>query len=307
MESKINFDHQQLLNHEQNENEPLYLNSDQNASNGGNVSYKLVQMPSDDPSPSHVKIMDNVPNQNIKDEPGQSRIIVSGGPDSSEPMYVVMAPENTKQTERSTNLNGEGSSNVRMVHQLDGMGMNTASVSLPNRQKQGKVGGPVKKTPRDDHRRKQHNEVERRRRDKINAWIMRLAKIVPECNEDHTKQGQSKGGILHKTYDYIQQVTKENEDLVKKLNMGGYGGLSHTGDDVNSRLAILEKENRILKTELRHAREDRDDIINQLKAQGIGLTMRPAEEDEYEQQDQNQHSEHVMTQNGDGIVVIGQQ
>ena len=50
------------------------------------------------------------------------------------------------------------------------------------------------KNPRDDARRKQHNEVERRRRDKINTWIARLAKIVPECS-DEAKSSQSKGGI----------------------------------------------------------------------------------------------------------------
>merc|ERR1712061_183836 len=40
--------------------------------------------------------------------------------------------------------------------------------------------------PRDEARRKQHNDVERRRRDKINTWIAKLAKIIPECGDDHT-------------------------------------------------------------------------------------------------------------------------
>lgn len=35
---------------------------------------------------------------------------------------------------------------------------------------------------RDDRRRATHNEVERRRRDKINNWIAKLGKIIPECN-----------------------------------------------------------------------------------------------------------------------------
>lgn len=43
---------------------------------------------------------------------------------------------------------------------------------------------------RDERRRATHNEVERRRRDKINNWITKLAKLVPDCNQDHTKQGQ---------------------------------------------------------------------------------------------------------------------
>lgn len=32
--------------------------------------------------------------------------------------------------------------------------------------------------------------VERRRRDKINNWIVKLSKIVPDCTSDHSKQGQ---------------------------------------------------------------------------------------------------------------------
>jgi hypothetical protein len=44
--------------------------------------------------------------------------------------------------------------------------------------------------PRDDKRRATHNEVERRRRDKINNWIMRLAKLIPDVDNDHSKSGQ---------------------------------------------------------------------------------------------------------------------
>ena len=32
--------------------------------------------------------------------------------------------------------------------------------------------------------------VERRRRDKINNWIVQLSKLIPDCQGDHTKQGQ---------------------------------------------------------------------------------------------------------------------
>lgn len=44
--------------------------------------------------------------------------------------------------------------------------------------------------PRDEKRRATHNEVERRRRDKINNWICKLARIVPDVASDRTKQGQ---------------------------------------------------------------------------------------------------------------------
>lgn len=43
---------------------------------------------------------------------------------------------------------------------------------------------------RDERRRATHNEVERRRRDKINNWISKLSRIVPDCSQEHTKQGQ---------------------------------------------------------------------------------------------------------------------
>lgn len=86
---------------------------------------------------------------------------------------------------------------------------------------------PVKK--RDDRRRATHNEVERRRRDKINHWIMKLGSIIPvnglvpgsgatdesgaECsNSTATSEGQSKGGILSKACEYIPML----QENVKK-------------------------------------------------------------------------------------------
>lgn len=48
---------------------------------------------------------------------------------------------------------------------------------------------------RDDRRRATHNEVERRRRDKINNWIAKLGKIIPECNATtNTSGGGGNGG-----------------------------------------------------------------------------------------------------------------
>lgn len=88
--------------------------------------------------------------------------------------------------------------------------------------------------PRDDRRRATHNEVERRRRDKINNWIMKLSKIIPECTSDSSKgnfEAQSKGGILAKACDYIMELrssnqrlaeySKENEQLVSDMEVLG--------------------------------------------------------------------------------------
>ncbi|OQR68748.1 upstream stimulatory factor 2-like [Tropilaelaps mercedesae] len=89
----------------------------------------------------------------------------------------------------------------------------------------------TKTVARDERRRATHNEVERRRRDKINLWILRLSRIIPDCNlSPESQQGanktqslQSKGIILSKACDYIgelkekaeksQQLAKENERL----------------------------------------------------------------------------------------------
>jgi upstream stimulatory factor len=46
---------------------------------------------------------------------------------------------------------------------------------------------------RDDRRRATHNEVERRRRDKINNWIAKLGKIIPECNVGNATGNGSNG------------------------------------------------------------------------------------------------------------------
>ncbi|XP_077312686.1 upstream stimulatory factor 2-like isoform X2 [Lithobates pipiens] len=52
------------------------------------------------------------------------------------------------------------------------------------------------RTPRDERRRAQHNEVERRRRDKINNWIVQLSKIIPDCNTETSKTGAVRPAIL---------------------------------------------------------------------------------------------------------------
>ncbi|XP_056900808.1 upstream stimulatory factor 2 isoform X3 [Takifugu flavidus] len=78
-----------------------------------------------------------------------------------------------------------------------------------------KMDGP--RTPRDERRRAQHNEVERRRRDKINNWIVTLSKIIPDCNMDSTKTGASKGGILSKACDYIRELRQNNQRLQESL------------------------------------------------------------------------------------------
>ncbi|GIY48995.1 hypothetical protein CEXT_622202 [Caerostris extrusa] len=118
----------------------------------------------------------------------------SASPGNEGPFYVMMSPQEVLQTGQRTL--------APRTHQF--------SPKLE--------GG---RTARDERRRATHNEVERRRRDKINNWIVKLSKIVPDCTSDHAKQGQ--GGILAKACDYIQElrnscarlpdIVKENERL----------------------------------------------------------------------------------------------
>ncbi|XP_061718243.1 upstream stimulatory factor 1 isoform X1 [Cydia pomonella] len=65
---------------------------------------------------------------------------------------------------------------------------------------------------RDDKRRATHNEVERRRRDKINNWITKLAALVPNSGLPDTA---SKGGILAKACDHITELTEKQKRLEK--------------------------------------------------------------------------------------------
>ncbi|KAF0305505.1 Upstream stimulatory factor 2 [Amphibalanus amphitrite] len=81
---------------------------------------------------------------------------------------------------------------------------------------------------RDDRRRATHNEVERRRRDKINSWITKLAKLLPD-NGDAAKQNQSKGAVLSQACDYVQDtrgmqqkymdLVRDNEKLLEDIKM----------------------------------------------------------------------------------------
>ncbi|XP_005157567.1 upstream stimulatory factor 1 isoform X10 [Danio rerio] len=116
---------------------------------------------------------------------------------------------------------------------------------------QSKSEGP--RTSRDEKRRAQHNEVERRRRDKINNWIVQLSKTIPDCTIDSTKTGQSKGGILSKACDYIQELRQSNSRL---------------GDELNS-IERLRMDNQLLRQEVEDWKSKNQILRNQLRQHGI--------------------------------------
>lgn len=114
---------------------------------------------------------------------------------------------------------------------------------------------------RDDKRRAQHNEVERRRRDKINNWIVQLSKVIPDCNIDYTKTGQvssdltgqSKGGILSKACEYIKELRQSNLKL---------------GDDIGT-LDRLRVDNQLLRQEVEDWKSKNQILRNLLRQHGI--------------------------------------
>ncbi|XP_059480145.1 upstream stimulatory factor 1 [Neocloeon triangulifer] len=114
-------------------------------------------------------------------------------------------------------------------------------------------------TRRDERRRATHNEVERRRRDKINNWIMKLGKIIPDCGNESGKQGQvsfegqSKGGILAKACDYIQDLRTINQRMSENVKE-------------SERLAMQVEALRQQNEELRR---DKMALHNQLTQNGI--------------------------------------
>ncbi|KAM6434994.1 upstream stimulatory factor 1 isoform X3 [Python bivittatus] len=105
------------------------------------------------------------------------------------------------------------------------------------------------RTTRDEKRRAQHNEVERRRRDKINNWIVQLSKIIPDCSMENTKSGQSKGGILSKACDYIQELRQNNIRLSEELQ--GLDQLQVDNEVLRQQVEDLKNKNLILRAQLR--------------------------------------------------------
>lgn len=105
-------------------------------------------------------------------------------------------------------------------------------------------------TSRDDKRRAQHNEVERRRRDKINNWIVQLSKTIPDCTLDATKSSQSKGGILSKACDYIQELRQSNARLSDGLET--LERLRLDNQLLRQEVEDWKSKNQMLRSQLRH-------------------------------------------------------
>nr|KAF6268530.1 upstream transcription factor 1 [Pipistrellus kuhlii] len=92
------------------------------------------------------------------------------------------------------------------------------------------------RTTRDEKRRAQHNEVERRRRDKINNWIVQLSKIIPDCSMESTKSGQ--------------ELRQSNHRLSEELQ--GLDQLQLDNEVLRQQVEDLKNKNLLLRAQLRH-------------------------------------------------------
>jgi len=104
------------------------------------------------------------------------------------------------------------------------------------------------RSTRDERRRATHNEVERRRRDKINTWIMKIAAVVPDCQMDQSKQGTSKGGVLSKALDHIVKLRQENDRM--RENMKEQERVLVENQVLRQQVEKLRQENSILQANL---------------------------------------------------------
>lgn len=122
-----------------------------------------------------------------------------------------------------------------------------------------------------DRRRATHNEVERRRRDTINAWIMQLGKLIPGLDMDDQEKGPpkggalSKGGILAKACDFVQELSEDNKTLEKRVYE--LEGTAEENERLLSTIEELRQENSMLKQQLENhgivpSSSSMDDILS---------------------------------------------
>ncbi|KAG8524367.1 Upstream stimulatory factor 2 [Galemys pyrenaicus] len=90
--------------------------------------------------------------------------------------------------------------------------------------------------------------LERRRRDKINNWIVQLSKIIPDCNADNSKTGASKGGILSKACDYIRELRQTNQRMQETFKEAER--LQMDNELLRQQIEELKNENAVLRAQL---------------------------------------------------------
>ncbi|GFQ72563.1 basic helix-loop-helix domain-containing protein USF3 [Trichonephila clavata] len=110
------------------------------------------------------------------------------------------------------------------------------------------------KRPSGSRKRQVHNEVERRRKDKINGWISKIGDLLPS-KELHKR---SKISILEQTVDYIKLLVSEREKLLSE-----------------NRSEVQAEEVRQLKKDLKHVQEQNTVYEKLLLQANISLNSLP--------------------------------
>ena len=99
-------------------------------------------------------------------------------------------------------------------------------------------------------------QVERRRRDTINSWIMKLGKLIPDLfNPESGPPRQnllSKGGILARACDYLTELRTENQELRNshRDEADKVESLEMANQQLQSQIDILRSENASLRRRL---------------------------------------------------------
>jgi upstream stimulatory factor len=228
--------------------------------------------------PTTVTIVEEDGSTSVVDDASVSSILTDGGPHSSIQFgqtqgggvtyrVVGIADDNAYQATNNVQviqptLNGQ----YYVIGSQDVLGRSISSrPQIIDARTLGRIG---KTAVRDEKKRATHNEVERRRRDKINGWINKLAKIVPTCSDDNTNQGQvhqnsSKGGILAKACEYINELRSTNCRLAATLKE--HENTAEELEELRREISELRRENIMLKQQLGPTEEDSTVVIATLE------------------------------------------
>ncbi|ESN94462.1 hypothetical protein HELRODRAFT_189398 [Helobdella robusta] len=209
---------------------------------GDSVTYRVVQVASSD---EVQQLMSNLSsNQTILEGLQAGRADEVSSSSDTQPTRFTYMPTSNVQSTIETTSNATNSSKGPIYLMVAPQSTNQRSIIPRNMVK----SEPVAKASRDDRRKLTHKEVERRRRDKINGWIIQLAKLIPDCSPDHPKQPDSKGGILSKACEYIAELQAENQELEESLKE--FEEVKSQLVQMSDQLEELKQENQILRAHL---------------------------------------------------------
>jgi len=162
------------------------------------------------------------------------------------------------------NSNGAGGQNFYVMipqQQLDGNNQLQKIAPMGAIHQTATDSLAAQRSEREEKRRQTHNEVERRRRTKINGWIQKLAEMVPNCKDEmgtkrsggptQTGMGQkSNCGVLQKTVNFIQELQIAHSQVVERLQEQNQVLVEMA--KIRETLKRVEQENLLLRNQLQN-------------------------------------------------------